>query len=127
LAVLIRNLPFFDRATTAQVRGRSISIRQHVIVVWVSLSELGARTFDPRTPRFPAVIDTGCNHSFVIREPHLVQWAGIAPGFFHRMGGTRIYGGTAPQLAANVWLHRNRSGRRDELIGQAPYLLNGVS
>jgi hypothetical protein len=123
LRVIIRNLPFFDRTTTAQVRGRSISINRDLIVVWVSLSEIGLRACDPRTPRFPAVLDTGCNHSFVIREQHLVEWAGIASGYFPTLGGTRIYGSTVPQLAANVWLHRNRSGCRDEFTEQSPHLL----
>lgn len=121
MPTIIRNLPFFDRSTTAQVRGRSVPIRSDLIVVWVSISEAGVDKLDPRAPRFPAVLDTGCNHSFVMRERHLIEWAGIQPEYLRKLRPVRIYGSAAPQLAANVWLHANRRGFRDEFSGQPTF------
>jgi len=123
LPTIIRNLPFFDRSTTAEVRGRAVPIRQDLIVVWVSISEAGVEQLHPKAPRFPAVLDIGCNHSFVIRERHLVEWAGIHPGYLRRLRPTRIYGSASPQMAANVWLHPNRSGHRDDFSAQPPFLV----
>ncbi len=123
MPAILRNLPFYDHPTTAQVGGRSIAVKRDQIIVWVSLSETGLRQFDPRTPRFPAILDTGCNHSFVIGERHLIDWAGIHPGFLRRLGPTRLHGKPVPQLAANVWLHPNQPGHRDEFSTQSPFLL----
>lgn len=99
MPIIIRDLPFYDRPTSVQVRGRSVVVRRDQIIVWVSLSEIGRRKLDPKTARFPAILDTGCNHSFVLREQHLVEWAGIHPDFLHRFGPMRLYGMAMPQLA----------------------------
>jgi hypothetical protein len=121
LTAIIRSLPFFERLATVEVRGHSVPVRQDLVTVWVSILEIGLRELDPRTPRFPAVVDTGCNHSFAIPEQHLVQWAGAHPECLRRLRPTRIYGSLAPQLAANVWRHPNRPGHRDEFSGQPPF------
>jgi hypothetical protein len=89
----------------------------------VSISEAGIDQLHPNAPRFPAVLDTGCNHSFVIRERHLIEWAGIHPDYLRRLRPTRIYGSLAPQMTANVWLHPNRPGHRDDFSGQPPFLI----
>jgi hypothetical protein len=121
LPSIIRNLPFFDRSTMVDVRRRTISVSPDQIVVWVSISELGQATLDPQTPRFPAVVDTGCNHSFVLREQHLVEWAGIHTEYLRRLRPTRIHGSVVPQLAANVWLHPNLPGQRDGFGGRPAF------
>lgn len=123
MPAILRNLPFYDHPTTAQVSGRSIAVKRDQIIVWVSVSETGLSQLDPRTPRFPAILDTGCNHSFVIGERHLMDWAGIPPTFLRQLGPTRLHGKPVPQLAANVWLYPNQPGHRDEFSAQPPFLL----
>ena len=123
MPAILRKLPFYDHPTTAQVGGRSVAVKRDQIVVWVSLSEIGLRQLDPLTPRFPTILDTGCNHSFVIRERHLLDWTGIPPGVLRRLASTRLHGKPVGQFAANVWLHPNRPGHRDEFSGQPPLLL----
>ena len=120
---IIRDLPFYDRPTSVEVRGRTVSIQRDQIMVWVSLSEIGLSELHPNSPRFPAVLDSGCNHCFVIRQEHLVQWARIRPEYLPRLRPTRVYGRPVPQLAANIWLHPNRPGHRDEFTGQPPVLV----
>lgn len=66
-----------------------------------------------KTPKFPAVVDTGCNHSFVIRERHLFDWAGILPQYLRTLRPTRVYGSAVAQWAANIWLHPNQPRSRD--------------
>jgi hypothetical protein len=120
---IIRNIPFFDRPTTVQVRGRSVRVKPDQIVVWVSVSEMGLRQLHPDTPRLPAILDTGSNHNFVIRRSQLLEWAGIHPEYVGSLGPTRLHGRRLPQLAANVWLHPNRPRVRDEFAEDAPFLL----
>ena len=43
-------------------------------IVWVSITR--PYVFDPsEAPRFPAVLDTGFNESFLIAPRHLREWA----------------------------------------------------
>ena len=77
MPIIIRNTPFFDGWTELTVRGQVVPIKPYQIIVWVSISEIGRRELDPNTPRFPAVLDTGFNHSFVIHRQQLAQWAGL--------------------------------------------------
>lgn len=123
MPAIIRNIPFFARPTTVQVRGRSVRVKHDQIIVWVSVSEMGLRQLHRDTPRLPAILDTGSNHNFVIRRSQLLQWAGIHPEYLRNLGPTRLHGRTLPQLAANVWLHPNRTGLRDEFAGEPPFLL----
>ena len=66
MARIIGELPYFDQPTTVEVRGHSLSIKREQIVLWVSVVEQGQAQLDPRTPRIPAILDTGCNHNFII-------------------------------------------------------------
>lgn len=120
---ILRSLPFYDRPTSVQVRGRSIPVKRDQIIVWVSLAEIDLERLHADTPRFPAILDTGCNHTFAIRQQHLTDWAGIHPEYLPKLRSTRLYGNVVPQLSANIWLHRNLPGQRDELSTQPPFQL----
>ncbi len=121
---LLRNLPFHDRATTVEVRGRSYRILPNQIVVWVSLARHGQEELDPRTPRFPAVLDTGFTDNFLIHEQQLREFAGLAPEGLRSYGDEfRARGRRIPIRAANLWLHQNRPGERDLAADTAPFLL----
>ena len=123
MQAIIRKLPFFDLPNTVQVRGQSVRVKRDQIIIWVSVVEKGVRTLHPDTPRLPAILDTGNNHNFVIRRRHLVDWAGIHPEYLRNLGPTRLRGRILPQLGANVWLHPNRPGHRDELAERPPKIL----
>ena len=86
MPAIIRNLPFSDRSTTVQVRGRPVRIKRDQIIVWVSVAGKGERTLHPNTPRLPAILDTGSNHNFVMRQSQLLEWAGIHPEYLRNLG-----------------------------------------
>ncbi len=123
---IIRDLPYFDRPTSVHVRGRSYSVKRDQIVLWISLTEQGVRQFDPRLPRFPAILDTGCNYNLQINEQHLTDWAGIQPGYLRKLADMRVAGEPVAHVAANAWLYANAPGRRDDLARQPPFLLEVV-
>jgi hypothetical protein len=120
---IIRDLPYFEHPTRVQVRGRSFSVKRDQIVLWISITEQGLQPLDPRTPRFPAILDIGCNYNLLINEQHLTAWAGIQPGYLRQLVRMRVAGERVSHLAANAWLHANVPSQRDELASRPPFLL----
>ena len=123
MTAILRSLPYFDEKTIVVVRNRAEVVKHQQIVVWVSLAVIDQGEFVPGTPRFPAVLDTGFSHNFGIREEHLIRWAGIHPGYFERISDVRVNNVIASRHDADVWVHRNQPGRRDELADGSPFRL----
>lgn len=121
MPTIIQKLPFFSKPEPVEVQGRRIAVVSDQIIVCVSI----ARTGTPRLPenalRFPAVLDPGFTHSFLIQQDHLLRWAGFDPRHFRTTGSLPVRGRTVPLLNANIWLHRNQPGQRDEFSAQPPY------
>jgi hypothetical protein len=125
MPTVLRGLPFFDHSTTVEVGEHHYPIltRQHL--VWVSISPKGPREPDPRMPRFPAIYDTGFTGAFLIHQSQLQRFAGLLPDHLARSGAImRPHGRRVPIHAANVWLHPNRRGQRDEFSTAPPFLLD---
>jgi hypothetical protein len=79
---------------------------------------------DANTPRFPAVLDPGFNHNFVIQETQFHQWAGLHREHFRVVDHLQIYGQQMPLYPANLWLHPNQSGERDQFADRPPFCLH---
>ncbi len=120
MATIIRDLPYFESPKSVTVRGRAVPVYSSQIVLWVSVSPMGVRAFDPNTPRFPAVLDTGFTHNFLIREDQLNEWAGLRSEHLRELGHIKPYGESIPFRSANVWLLRNKPGQRDEFLQAEP-------
>lgn len=125
MPAVLRDLPFFDHATTVEVGGQRYQIfsRQHV--VWVSVSHKAQREPDPGLPRFPAIYDSGFTDALLIHQDQLRHWAGLQTAYLsatHQV--MRPHGRRIPVHGANVWLHPNQRGRRDEFSGAPPFLLD---
>ena len=123
MPAIIGNLPFFEKHTTVTVAGGAVRIKPYQIIIWVSIGEMGTRVLPPNTPRFPAILDLGHSHNFSITEEHLEKWAGIDPEGLESLGTIRVSEQRLHLLNANVWLHLNRFGQRDEFSGQPPLSL----
>ena len=67
-----------------------------------------------------AVIRIGHSLNFSIKEEQLQQWAGIAPGTLKEIGRTTLNNRPVLLSRADVGLHRNHRGRRDELLAAPP-------
>jgi hypothetical protein len=119
MTTILRRVPIFEQPSEVLVADERVPIKPYQIIVWVSLSPQNVLVLDPRTPRFPAILDTGHNHNFAIREQHLTTWAGL-PDTVPPLGAIDLRGTRLPLLAANVWVHPNRAGTRDELSGRPP-------
>lgn len=124
MPAILRRLPFFAQETHVVAGDRRIKVRSDQIVVWISIAAESETTWRAGALRFPAILDTGCNHNLVIREDHLAVFAGISLRMLPQSRSLRIQGRRAVELRADLWLHRNRAGRRDEFADRQPYLLN---
>ncbi len=124
MALVVDRLPFSSRRSTILLGGEEIAVKADQIVLWMSLTEEGASPPVPRSPRFPAVLDTGLSHNFAIREEQLADWAGLYPPLLHMLGHGRLNGRSINVLAADAWIHRNRPGQRDALPDYLPFPLD---
>ncbi|MBW3543919.1 MAG: hypothetical protein KY476_27030, partial [Planctomycetes bacterium] len=120
---IVRDLPCFDRPTDVRFQGSTLRIRADQIIVWISLSDEAATTWHPETQRFPAILDTGCNHNLVIREDQLIGLSGRIAGRLPHERKITVQGRPAVELGANLWLHRNRRGERDSFVDRPPFLM----
>lgn len=114
MTAVIRRCPFYDVATQVEVAGEKVDIRPYQIILWVSL-----RTDANSSRRFPAILDTGHSLNFSIAERQLREWAGIEPGILKEIGRTTLNNRAVLLSRADLALHRNRTGHRDELAGAA--------
>jgi hypothetical protein len=121
VATIVRNLPFFSRPTKVTVQGREVSVKADQIIVSVSLAAGGAAGLEPRTPRFPAILDTGHTHNFSIHEQQLIDWAGVDPRVLNKIGEIRVGNDRLPLLDADIWLYRNVPGKTEIAAERVPF------
>jgi hypothetical protein len=120
---IIRKLPIPDKQTEISVPNGWTTIFPLQIVVSVSITPK-RMTPNAHTLRFPAVIDTGFNRSFLIQEQHFNEWAGLRKEHLKMVDEIQVYGTRAPVHAANLWLHPNVPGTRDEELSAKPYCIH---
>ena len=83
---ILNRLPYSKKHSTLSVREEIVSVKPYQIIIWVSVAPVSLREWNSATPAFPAILDIGTNHNFVISRSHLVRWGGIQPEFLRRLG-----------------------------------------
>lgn len=119
MTYILRRLPI--SRVPVQFRGASIEVRHPQIIVWVSVGLREPSGWDPRLPRFPAILDTGNSHNFLIRESHLAAWAGIDHRALDEFGRVDVSGQPVTERLAQVFVHRNLPRRRDSFYEAPPF------
>lgn len=120
---LLDRMPFPAESGEVVVRRERVRVRANQIIVWVSLSLRPVTEQSPAVVPFPAILDTGNNHSFAVSERHLVEWAGLRPDALDVRGTIRERGQRIPLRVANLWVHPNEPGRQDQVADVSPVLL----
>jgi hypothetical protein len=120
---IISKLPFFDRTTSQAVPGGTVSVLPFQIVLSTSITRRAERALHPRAPRFPALLDTAFNNTFLIREEHLIRWAGLQLQHFPPVDEITAYGQKVPVVRANVWLQPNVPGKREDDTQRPPFCI----
>jgi hypothetical protein len=76
VARILRKVPIVDRPGTLTLPGgTALSIKSDQLIVWASVTPSGLPDFPAAAPPFPVVLDTGFNHTFLMAERHLEDWA----------------------------------------------------
>jgi len=123
IPIILSDRPFFDAPTAIRFQGRHVSVKADQIIVWVGIIKIRQKYFHPSHPFFPAILDTGHNHNFSIREDHLIRWAGLDSRYLDMNREIRIAGEQLPVLVADVWLRPNERGKRDVPAEKMPFCL----
>ncbi len=105
------HLPYFAEKTRLMVGDETVEVKAYQIILWVSVTVQDVLEWDARTPKFPAILDTGHNHNFSISERHLLKWAGIQPSLLHEQGRLRETNTNVPLRAGSIWLHGREAWR----------------
>ncbi len=114
---------FFETHSTVRLPDGPVTIRPFQIIVWVSLHPMGRPILPENAARFPAILDLGHSHNFSITEFQLSRWAGLSPNSLQVLGSVKITANRLPLLGANIWIHSNRSGERDQFSDQPPFCI----
>jgi hypothetical protein len=120
MALLLDRMPFPDEASEIFVHNERVRIRADQIIVWVSLSLKPLGEPNPSVRPFPAILDTGHNHSFSIAERHLAEWAILRPERLAVLGSVRERGRRISLHSATIWAHPNERGSRERLSNRPP-------
>lgn len=120
---LLDHMPFASTPDEVVVRSERVRVRANQIILWMSLTPLRIKSANPVAIPFPVILDTGHTHSLAIQERHLVEWAGLRPHELPLLGDVRERGQRVPLRKANIWVHSNVRGVRDELADRPPHLL----
>jgi hypothetical protein len=125
MPTVLRQLPFFEHSTSLTIPGKpGIEIKHHQIIVWVSITKVETAELPSTAGRFPAVLDTGFNDNFLIREEQLIDWAALTPQQLPAVDFLLVgQGQHVPLREAVVWLHPNRPGFRDDFTKDGPFCL----
>jgi hypothetical protein len=116
-------MPFPHEPGEVVVRGERVLVRGNQIILWVSLTLRRVKAPNPTAIPFPAILDTGHTHSLSIQERHLVEWAGLHPEMLTGRMTVRERDQRIPLREANIWVHPNVRGVRDELADRPPHLV----
>jgi hypothetical protein len=115
--VPVWEIPFSDRRDDFTLNGVTAPVRAYYPVVWVSVTRLEVADFPAEAPKFRALVDTGNNVSFNIRDEHLRAWAGLNADDLPLYGSEAnlVYAdgsrGAVPRRLAKVWLHPHPEDR----------------
>jgi hypothetical protein len=106
-------LPIYDEPALIEVRDEVFQVWKNQAIVWVGLAEALAP--------FPAILDTGHSHNLSIARRQIQRWG---PQDLKPIGFAKIAGHSVPRYSAELFVRRNRPGKR-EFAGTYRLTLDG--
>lgn len=99
------HLPYFSEKTHITVKSEVVEVKAFQIIVWVSIARKQVPEWNPTLPKFPAILDIGTTHNFVLTNDHLTRWSGIDAASLQELGRVRINRTKSPLHSAGLWLY----------------------
>jgi hypothetical protein len=116
---ILDRLPISEQGWMVPTPDGELEVKPYQIVVLVSLTAENVVDLPRDAPRIPAIVDTGNNHNFAIRQKQFERWVHLTQP---RAGQVRFGDSIVPRYAARLWLHPNREGTV-EPSGEPPCML----
>jgi hypothetical protein len=111
VAAIVRDLPITNKPTKLMLSGgSSVDAKHDQIILWLSATRPGLGELPPSALRFPAVLDTGFNSTFLIAERHLQDWANLRLVDLNWFDFLMADGHALPYCDLDVWIHPNQPG-----------------
>lgn len=114
----LTRIPLVGAEHVVSPGGVTITLRMYQPVIWVRLVPWAGRT-DPEAVTFPAVVDTGNNHSFLIPATLFRAWVRLDPAALVTKHRVRVQTAELSCHALNLDVYRTRAGiPTDRLAGR---------
>jgi hypothetical protein len=120
---ILDRLPIPENRKSRRFGDRYVTIHANQILVWVSVHLSGILVPEENIPRFSALVDTGNNFGFSVRDRHLREWAGIDPDLLDVRGDIAIEGSVVTRRRSTVCLYANVPGWQDAASDRPPFRL----
>lgn len=124
MPILLDCSPFSDKSDEIVICGERVHLRSNQIILWLTLSLHRAAPPSHTARPFPAILDTGHNHTFSINERHLHAWAGLRLDSMNPLAAIRDRVQRIVLRAASIWVHPNSNGSRERLADKPPIEIN---
>jgi hypothetical protein len=114
MRTIIDSSPLSSPAWISLPHGQRIEFLSRQTIVWLSVTPPTFIALPSQWPRFPAVVDSGFNSTFLMSEQQLSTWAGLETQRLQsppaaRVGIPVVHGRPARLFDALVWIHPNRA------------------
>src|SRR6185312_8069991 len=107
IMTILDRLPILERGWIVPTPDGSEIVKPYQIIVRISITANDTHEFPHDAPWFPAVLDTGHNHNFAIRQEQRERWVHLA---LPRTGQIEVAGTSISLFAADLWIHPNQQG-----------------
>ena len=119
---ILDQLPIFDHGWIVPTLDGAEEVRPYQIIVMVSITGRNISVLPVDVSRIPAILDTGNNHNFAIRQGQFDRWVRLA---LPQKGKVEFGGSMIPRFAAKIWIHPNRKGTI-ETRGESAFMIEVV-
>jgi hypothetical protein len=124
VARIVKKHPIFSEPRTLPLPGGgTVAIKGDQLILWASITPSGLPDFPASAPRFPVILDTGFNHTFLLGERHLEEWGGLKSRDLTWIDLLTADGQPIPLRDADLWLHPNQPHTDIPILGAAPFRL----
>ena len=128
---IVKNLPIPNEPTELPVATGTVWAKRNQIILWVSVAHPGVESVPASIPRFPAVLDTGCNFNALIHKHQLRQWTDYFLRWYTswversptpiRIINSLEEKTQCPTYGASLWIYRsNNSAARPHRVQLSP-------
>lgn len=112
---LLTRVPLVAAERIVAPAGTLVTLRAYQPVVWVRLAPWSGEPH-PEAVTFPAVLDTGNNHTFLIPAPLFRAWARVEPNDLRPLRMVEVNGVLVPGHGFNLDLLRLRRGNPTDRV-----------